>query len=63
MSFSHYYYNARHVTNQLLEAADEQVITQQQIAEAALGYMSESDVARMARDGGFLELLDDESDD
>ena len=61
MSFS--YRTARPVTVRLLEAADDQVITWQLIAEAALGYMSEAEVAAMARDEGFLELLDDESDD
>ena len=61
MNFS--YHNVRPVTNQLLIAADEQMITWQQIAEAALLYMSEAEVADMARAEGFLELLNGENDD
>ena len=60
MSFSHQW---RPVTTQLLEAAEGQVITWQQIAEAALLYMSELEVADMAGTEGFSELLNGESDD
>ena len=61
MSFSHH--TARPITSQLLEAAEDQVITWQQIAEAALGYMSEAEVADMADAEGFSELLNGEFDD
>lgn len=59
MSFSHR--DARPVTSQLLEAADDQMLTWRQLAEAALRYMSESEVAHMAQVEGFSELLN--SDD
>ncbi len=61
MNFS--YHTARPITSQLLEAAEDQVITWQQIAETALGYTSEAEVADMADDEGFSELLKGESDD
>ncbi len=61
MNFSHR--DARHVTNQLLEAADDQLLTWRQLAESALRYMSESEVADMAQAEGFSELLEGESDD
>jgi hypothetical protein len=61
MSFSHR--DARHVTSQLIEAADDQMLTWRQLAEAALLYMSEAEVADMAQSEGFLELLEGESDD
>ena len=47
-------------TNKLLEMMDEGLISAQAIAEMALSYMSEDDVADMMRSNDILE--DDEDD-
>jgi hypothetical protein len=47
-------------TNRLLDMMDEGVISAQAIAEMALSYMSEDDVADMMRANDILE--DDEAD-
>ena len=47
-------------TNKLLEMMDEGLISAQAIAEMALSYMSEDDVADMMRSN---DILDDEEDD
>ena len=52
--------DVRKVTNQLIDLADEGVISWQVIAIACLLYMSERDVADMASDNYFI---DDENDD
>jgi len=46
-------------TNKLLEMMDEGVISAQSIAEMALAYMSEDDVADMMRANDILEEEDD----
>ena len=48
-------------TNKLLEMMDEGLISAQAIAEMALSYMSEDDVADMMRSNDILD--DDEEDD
>ena len=53
----------REVTNRIYEAVDEGVLTWQQIAEAALTYMSESDVADMAHNEEFFMYEDEEEDE
>lgn len=52
--------NTRKVTNQLLELIEEGVLDPQTVVEACLSYMSEADVADMARSN---ELLPDEADE
>ena len=53
----------REVTNKIYEAVDEGVLTWQQIAEAALTYMSESDVADMAHNEEFFLYEEEEDED
>ncbi len=53
----------REITNRIYEAVDEGVLTWQQIAEAALTYMSESDVADMAHNEEFFMYEDEEEDE
>lgn len=50
----------RKVTNKILEMAEEGIISWQSLAEMALGYMSEDDVADMCRAN---DIFDDEEDD
>ena len=47
-------------TNKLLDMMDEGVISAQSVAEMALAYMSEDDVADMMRSN---DILDEEEDD
>jgi hypothetical protein len=55
----------RKVTNKVLEAADEGLLTWEHIASAALKYMSEDQVADMAHANEFFmyEEDDDEEED
>lgn len=46
-------------TNRLLEMMDEGLISAQAVAEMALSYMSEDDVADMMRSNDILEEEDD----
>ena len=50
----------RKITCKLLEQADEGMLSWQTLAECALRYMSEDEVAEMARAN---ELIEDEEDD
>ena len=50
----------RKITNRIYEAVDEGVLTWSQVAIAALQYMSEDDVADMARANEFFFLEDDD---
>ena len=50
----------RKITCKLLEQADEGMLSWQTLAECALRYMSEDEVAEMARAN---ELIDDEDED
>ena len=54
-------YRTRKVTCQLLERVDEGVIDPKVLLEACLSYMSESDVADMARINDFLEDEEEEA--
>lgn len=56
-------YESRKATNKLLEAAAEGMLTWQQVAEAALRYLSEAEVAHMADVEGFDELLGEAEED
>ena len=46
---------SREITNKLYDLVDAGVLTWEQIGQAALGYMSEYDVADMAETEGFVE--------
>lgn len=52
--------NTRKVTNQLLEMIEEGILDPQTVAEACLSYMSEADVADMARSNELILEADDE---
>lgn len=52
--------DVRRQTNRLLEMAHDGVISWQSLAEAALEYMSEDEVADMAISDGFLPFEYDE---
>ena len=53
---------AREITNKIYAAIDEGILTWQQVAEGALQYMSEDDVAEMAHNEEFF-LYEDEQDE
>jgi len=50
----------RKVTNQLLELVDEGVLDAREVLTAALGYMSEADVADMAHSNDLVLEEEDE---
>ena len=52
----------RQATNRLIDMMDEGLISAQAVAEMALAYMSEDDVADMMRCNDILEEEDDEYD-
>jgi len=52
----------REVTNKLLEAMDDGVLSPRDLAEAALQYMSEDEVADLARINEFMTDLEDEEE-
>lgn len=56
------YIDVRANTNKLIEMAEEQIISWQSIAEASLMYMSETDVADMARLYNWVEDNEDEDE-
>ena len=51
---------AREKTCEVLDLVDQGVLTAQQVMEACLSYMSESEVADMARINGFTMSEEDE---
>ena len=53
----------RKITNKLLDLVDEGMLTWEQIAQGALSYMSEDDVAGMARVNELIPDEDDEDED
>ena len=53
----------REATNRLYEMVEEGILTWEQIAEAALCYMSEDDVADMAHANEFVLNEEDEDED
>lgn len=54
---------SRDWTNELLARVEEGCLTWEQIARAALSYMSEDDVEDMARSNELVEDPDEEDDD
>lgn len=52
----------RKITNRIYDAVDEGVLSWQQVAEGALSYMSEQDIAEMAHNEEFF-LYEDELED
>ena len=53
----------RDYTNELIERADQGILTWKQIAQAALQYMSEDDVKNMAESNEFIEDEDDDEEE
>ena len=53
----------REATNKLIDMMDEGLISAQAVAEMALAYMSEDDVANMMRANDILDEEDDDVDD
>jgi hypothetical protein len=53
----------RKITNKLMDLVDEGMLTWEQIAMGALGYMSEDDVAGMARVNELIPDEDEEDDE
>jgi hypothetical protein len=53
----------RKATNKLIEMMDEGLITAEAVAEMALCYMSEDDVADMMRSNDILEEDEEEEED
>lgn len=57
MTFSHR--NARKVTSELLDKAEDGMISWETLAREALGWMSEAQVKSFALDSGFIEEEDE----
>jgi hypothetical protein len=53
----------REITNKIYAAVDEGILTWQQVAEGALQYMSEDDVAEMAHNEEFFLYEDEQEED
>jgi len=53
----------REITNKIYAAIDEGILTWQQVAEGALQYMSEDDVAEMAHNEEFFLYEDEQEED
>jgi len=53
----------RAITNKILAAMDDGLLTPQQVAEAALRFLSEDDVAKMAHNEEFFFNEDEDEDD
>jgi hypothetical protein len=56
-------HNTRAATRRVLDYVEEGVLTWEQVATAALNYMSEDDVANMAHCNDFFEDEDEEEYD
>jgi len=54
--------NTRKVTNQILELIEDGVLDPQTVVEACLSYMSEADVADMARSNELIDDTEEEED-
>lgn len=50
----------RTVTNQLIDMMEGGILDPLTVAKAALGAMSEAEVADMAEDEGFVEIFDED---
>ena len=61
-SRGNYTMTVRKVTNQIYAALEEGALTHQQVAEAALAYMSEDEVADMAHSNEFFLNEEDEEE-
>ena len=55
--------DVREMTNKIWEAMDDEMLDPRTVAEAAMSYMSESQVADMAQINGWFEYEDDEEED
>ena len=55
-------HNTRKVTNKIYDAVDQGILTWEQVAQGALQYMSEDDVAAMAHNEEFF-LYEEEDED
>jgi adenine-specific DNA methylase len=53
----------REITNKIYAAVDEGILTWQQVAEGALQYMSEDNVAEMAHNEEFFLYEDEQEED
>ena len=53
---------SRQATREVLELAEEGVLLWEQIARDCMNYMSEDEVADMARINGYLEFEEDEDE-
>jgi hypothetical protein len=53
----------REITNKVHAALEDGTLSYQQVAEAALIFLSEDDVARMAHNEEFFMYEDDDEDD
>ena len=56
-------YEWRTVTNQILEMVEDGVLDKDTVIMACLKYMSEAEVADMARANGFTELYEANAED
>ena len=54
--------DVRKATNRILDAVDEGLLTWEQVAQAALRYMSDDDAADMAHNEEFFAWEDEEED-
>ena len=55
--------DVREMTNKIYHAMDDEILNPRDVAEACMSYMSESNVAEMARMNGFFEYENDEDED
>jgi len=55
--------NARQMTIRIYDAVDEGLLTWEQVAQAALGYMSEDEVADMAHNEEFFMWEEEDEED
>ena len=55
--------NARQMTNKIYDAVNEGLLTWEQVAEAALCYMSEDEVADMAHSNEFFMWEEEDEED
>ncbi len=56
-------WQVRKVTNQILEMVEDGVLDKDTVIMACLKYMSEDEVANMARANGFTELYEANAED
>ena len=56
-------HDTRKVTNKIYDAVDQGILTWEQVAQGALSYMNEDDVAAMAHNEEFFLYEEDEDED